>query len=188
VAAPHHHRWAEWDDSTRFSAAAMGRVGRVGRLNKIFNHPPGSGYDTAEVDAFRQEIRDTFLGVRHPRSHRMRPTTSGSGLPGAAAMTCTRLTPSVMKPNRGWRRCGRPTGDDVTDGDPSRLNPARSCGGAVIDGGHACEPGAGHDAGTFRAGVMALTALQPHEDDRSTVASGAFLGPGGQRGRRSNVA
>jgi DivIVA domain-containing protein len=24
------------------------------------------GYDTAEVDAFRQEIRDTFLGVRQP--------------------------------------------------------------------------------------------------------------------------
>jgi DivIVA domain-containing protein len=44
----------------------MGRVGRVDRLNKIFNHPPGSGYDTAEVDAFREEIRDTFLGVRHP--------------------------------------------------------------------------------------------------------------------------
>jgi DivIVA domain-containing protein len=26
----------------------------------------GSGYDTAEVDAFRQEIRDTFLGVKQP--------------------------------------------------------------------------------------------------------------------------
>ena len=24
------------------------------------------GYDTAEVDAFRKEIRDTFLGVRQP--------------------------------------------------------------------------------------------------------------------------
>jgi DivIVA domain-containing protein len=41
--------WAEWADSTRFSTT-----------------PPGSGYDTAEVDAFRQEIRDTFLGVRQP--------------------------------------------------------------------------------------------------------------------------
>jgi DivIVA domain-containing protein len=43
-------------------------MGRVGRLNKIFNHPPqgAGGYDTAEVDAFRQEIRDTFLGVRQP--------------------------------------------------------------------------------------------------------------------------
>jgi DivIVA domain-containing protein len=41
--------WAEWADSTRF--------------------PPTrkrSGYDTAEVDAFRQEIRDTFLGVKQP--------------------------------------------------------------------------------------------------------------------------
>ena len=44
----------------------VGRVGRVGRLNKIFNHPRGWGYDTAEVDAFRQEIRDTFLGVKQP--------------------------------------------------------------------------------------------------------------------------
>ena len=42
-------RWAEWADSTRFSTT-----------------PRGSGYDTAEVDAFRQEIRDTFLGVRQP--------------------------------------------------------------------------------------------------------------------------
>jgi DivIVA domain-containing protein len=41
--------WAEWADSTRFSTT-----------------PRGSGYDTAEVDAFRQEIRDTFLGVRQP--------------------------------------------------------------------------------------------------------------------------
>ena len=37
----------------------------MGRLNKIFN-PQGSGYETAEVDAFRQEIRDTFLGVLQP--------------------------------------------------------------------------------------------------------------------------
>jgi DivIVA domain-containing protein len=41
--------WAEWADSTRFST--------IGK---------GSGYDTAEVDAFRQEIGDTFLGVRQP--------------------------------------------------------------------------------------------------------------------------
>jgi DivIVA domain-containing protein len=41
--------WAEWADSTRFSTITK-----------------GSGYDTAEVDAFRQEIRDTFLGVRQP--------------------------------------------------------------------------------------------------------------------------
>jgi hypothetical protein len=37
--------WAEWADSTRFSTSRL----RVGR------------YDTAEVDAFREAIRDTFL-------------------------------------------------------------------------------------------------------------------------------
>jgi DivIVA domain-containing protein len=41
--------WAEWADSARFSTPRK-----------------GSGYDTAEVDAFRQEIRDTFLGVKQP--------------------------------------------------------------------------------------------------------------------------
>ena len=38
---------AKWADSTRFSTSRL----RVGR------------YDTAEVDAFRDAIRDTFLGV-----------------------------------------------------------------------------------------------------------------------------
>jgi hypothetical protein len=47
--------------------------------------------------------------------------TSGSGWPGGVAMTCSRLTPSVMKPYRGWRRCGRPTGDDATEA-PHRLS------------------------------------------------------------------
>jgi DivIVA domain-containing protein len=42
--------WAEWADSTRFSTSA--------RLSK--------GYDTAEVDAFREQLSDTFLGVRQP--------------------------------------------------------------------------------------------------------------------------
>jgi DivIVA domain-containing protein len=41
--------WAEWADSTRFSTTRK-----------------GSGYETAEVDAFRQEIPDTFLGVLQP--------------------------------------------------------------------------------------------------------------------------
>jgi DivIVA domain-containing protein len=41
--------WADWADSTEFSTI-----------------PRRSGYDTAEVDVFRQEIRDTFLGVRQP--------------------------------------------------------------------------------------------------------------------------
>jgi DivIVA domain-containing protein len=42
--------WAEWADSARFSTSRL----RVGR------------YDTAEVDAFREAIRDTFLGVSGP--------------------------------------------------------------------------------------------------------------------------
>jgi DivIVA domain-containing protein len=44
----------------------MGRVGRVGRLSRVFHPRKRSGYDTAEVDAFQQEILDTFLGVRQP--------------------------------------------------------------------------------------------------------------------------
>ena len=40
--------WAEWADSTRFSTTP--------RL--------WEGYATAEVDAFREELRDTFLAVR----------------------------------------------------------------------------------------------------------------------------
>ena len=42
--------WAEWADSTRFSTSRL----RVGR------------YDTAEVDAFREAIRDRLLGVSEP--------------------------------------------------------------------------------------------------------------------------
>jgi DivIVA domain-containing protein len=47
---PRWAEWAEWAGSTRFSTIPR----------------KGWGYDTAEVDAFRQEIRDTFLGVRQP--------------------------------------------------------------------------------------------------------------------------
>ena len=38
--------WAEWADSTTFS-----------------NPSGGQGYSSTEVDAFREEIRDTFLGA-----------------------------------------------------------------------------------------------------------------------------
>ena len=38
--------WAEWADSTTFSKPSGGR-----------------GYEPIEVDAFREEIRDTFLGA-----------------------------------------------------------------------------------------------------------------------------
>jgi DivIVA domain-containing protein len=41
--------WAEWADSTRFSTAAVLQ-----------------GYARAEVDGFREVLRDTFLGVRQP--------------------------------------------------------------------------------------------------------------------------
>jgi DivIVA domain-containing protein len=53
-----HAGWAEWADSTRFSTSRL----RVGR------------YDTAEVDACREAIRDTFLGVgRSPLTWRAPP-------------------------------------------------------------------------------------------------------------------
>ena len=42
--------WAEWADSTRFSTTPY----------------LGEGYATAEVDVFRKELRDTFLGARQP--------------------------------------------------------------------------------------------------------------------------
>ena len=49
---------AKWADSTRFSTSRL----RVGR------------YDTAEVDAFRDAVRDTFLGVgRSPLTWRAPP-------------------------------------------------------------------------------------------------------------------
>ena len=42
--------WAKWADSTRFSTT-----------DHLLQ-----GYDTAEVDAFREELHHTFLGVRQP--------------------------------------------------------------------------------------------------------------------------
>ena len=62
--------WAEWADSTRFSTSRL----RVGR------------YDTAEVDAFREAIRDTFLGVGEP------PLTWRAA-PGKQFTTTRRLRP-----------------------------------------------------------------------------------------------
>jgi DivIVA domain-containing protein len=41
--------WAEWADSTRFETSRL-----------------WEGYATAEVDTFREELRDTFLGSGHP--------------------------------------------------------------------------------------------------------------------------
>ena len=84
--------WAEWADSTTFSNASMEE----------------EGYDTAEVDAFREAIRDTFLGVRRSPLTWPAPPASSSRLPDLAT-TRSRLTPSLITPNRGWLRCGRPT-------------------------------------------------------------------------------
>jgi DivIVA domain-containing protein len=60
--------WAEWADSTRFETT----------------RPLGEAYDAAEVDAFRGEIRDTFLGVRQP------PLTSH-------AVHCKQFTPTRVR-------------------------------------------------------------------------------------------
>jgi DivIVA domain-containing protein len=62
-----HAEWAEWADSTTFSTR---------RLRE--------GYDTGEVDAFRKEIRDTFLGVR-------RPPLTWPAVPGKQFTTTRRL-------------------------------------------------------------------------------------------------
>jgi hypothetical protein len=67
--------WAEWADSTRFSTAP--------RL--------WEGYATAEVDAFRKELRDTFLGVRQP------PRPGRRNRPGPK-----RATYPWFSTTRGW--------------------------------------------------------------------------------------
>ena len=85
--------WAEWADSTTFSD----------RMRR--------GYKPMKVDAFREEIRDTFLGAtRSPvRADKVRgkqfsrPTTP-------LAMTRSRLTRSSMPPASGWPRWSRRTG------------------------------------------------------------------------------
>jgi hypothetical protein len=68
--------WAEWAESTRFSTAP--------RLRE--------GYTTAEVDAFRKELRDRFLGVKQPP----RPGSRNRPGPKRAWFSTT----------RGWSRPG----------------------------------------------------------------------------------
>ncbi len=51
--------WAEWADSTTFSRPSGGH-----------------GYSSIEVDAFREEIRDTFSGQQDPRSNQMKSASS----------------------------------------------------------------------------------------------------------------
>jgi hypothetical protein len=71
--------WAEWADSTRFSTTR--------RLRE--------GYATAEVDAFRKELRDTFLGVRQP------PWPGSRNRSGPK-----RATTLWFSTTRGWSRPG----------------------------------------------------------------------------------
>jgi DivIVA domain-containing protein len=78
---------------------------------------PARGRATRRLRSTRSDKRfaTRSSGSCNPRSPWMRPATSGSGWPGVVATTCSRLTPSSMKPNRGWRRCDRPTGDAATE-------------------------------------------------------------------------
>jgi hypothetical protein len=71
--------WAEWADSTRFSTTR--------RLRE--------GYTTAEVDAFRKELRDTFLGITQP------PRPGSRNRPGPK-----RATTPWFSTTRGWSRPG----------------------------------------------------------------------------------
>ena len=69
------------------------------------------GYEPIEVDAFREEIRDTFLGVsKSPvRSDEVRGKQFSS-TDDDLAMTRSRLTRSSMPPASGWPRWSRRTG------------------------------------------------------------------------------
>jgi DivIVA domain-containing protein len=86
--------WAEWADSARFSTTA----------------PLLQGYAAAEVDAFREELRDTFLGVRHnPPLCQVMSAASSSQRTGLA-MTRNRCTRSSRRPPGGWPRWSPRTG------------------------------------------------------------------------------
>ena len=97
-------RWAEWADSTRFSTSRL-----------------RAGYDTAEVDAFREAIRDTFLGVSGP------PLTWRAP-PGKQFTTTRRLRPGY-DPEQV---------DAFLDKAEPRLAAMRATdkGGDMIDGAH----------------------------------------------------
>ena len=90
--------WAEWADSTTFSKPSWRR----------------RGYMPIEVDAFREKIRDTFLGAtRSPvRSDDVRGKqfSSDSHDDEPTAMTRSRLPRSSMPPASGWPRWSRRTG------------------------------------------------------------------------------
>ena len=77
--------WAEWADSTTFS-------------KPIWRH----GYSSIKVDAFREKIRDTFLGARRSpvRADKVRGKQFSTDDDGRA-MTRSRLTRSSMPPASG---------------------------------------------------------------------------------------
>jgi hypothetical protein len=105
--------------------------GPSGPTQQDFQPLPAGGGATRRRRSTRSGKRfaTRSSGSADPCSHRMRPATSGSGWPGKATRW-SRLTPSLIRlsrgwrrcgPNSGWRRCGRPTRDDATDGAPSGL-------------------------------------------------------------------
>ena len=86
--------WAEWADSTTFQ-----------------NSVGGVATAATKVDAFREKIRDTFLGAR--RSPVRADKVRGKQFPRptmALAMTRSRLTRSSMPPASGWPRWSQQTG------------------------------------------------------------------------------
>ena len=82
-------RWSRWTGHQDHWLAAP--FSPIGRLNEIFNQPSeGRPHDTAEVDAFQEAVRDTFLGVsRSPLTWRA-PPASSSPLPAAYDLATTR--------------------------------------------------------------------------------------------------
>jgi DivIVA domain-containing protein len=105
--------WAEWADSTRFSTTPR----------------RGWGYATAEVDAFRQDIRDTFLGVSRPlltsdevRDKRFRMARQGYEVKQVDAFFDQAEQRLAAMRAEQWLAAMRPTTrDDATDGAPSGL-------------------------------------------------------------------
>jgi DivIVA domain-containing protein len=92
--------WAEWADSTRFSTTA--------HLLQ--------GYATAEVDAFRSAVGDTFLGVSKPpvRSHDLRGKQFSTHRPGYDKMQV-----DAFLEQAAWRLAAvEPTDGNAALGDP----------------------------------------------------------------------
>ena len=102
---PQWAEWAEWADSTRFSTTPR----------------RGWGYATAEVDAFRQEIRDTFLGVRQPlltsdeaRDQRFRMTRQGYEVEQVDAFVDQAEQRLAATRAEQWLAAMRPTDKEAT--------------------------------------------------------------------------